>query len=280
MFADAVENDDLPVNPATVRINLTSPEATDDGDEARAFTDEQLPAVLAAALDDDRLLFDTVAATGPRWGELCEWRGKDLSTGPDGPLLRVRRAYSDKARDADGKRVAVVKLPKSDKGRRDLPLAPDLARRLWRLQRRPEELLFTAPQGGRLEYGNTYRRVLSPTLERASTALRKAHSPEPDVTWHTFRHTVASQLFAQGRNVKQVQEWLGHHKASFTLDTYVHLMGGGIGGPLTLPAVETPRPERHRRKSRRGGQRGANREPKTAGNFEAMADAKTSGLQA
>ena len=174
-------------------------------------------------------------------------------------------------------------MPKSDKGRRDLPLATDLARRLWRLQRGPEQLLFTAPQGGRLEYGNTYRRVLTPTLERASTALRMTQSHEPDVTWaawHTFRHTVASRLFAQGRNVKQVQEWLGHHKASFTLDTYVHLMGGGIGGPLTLPAMETPLPQRRRQKNRHGGQQGANRRPKRAGNGEATANAKTTDLQA
>lgn len=72
MFADAVDDDELPVNHATVRINVTSPEAPNDGDEVRAFTDEQLGVILAAARDEDRLLFDTVAATGPRWGALCE----------------------------------------------------------------------------------------------------------------------------------------------------------------------------------------------------------------
>ena len=50
--------------------------------------------------------------------------------------------------------------------------------------------------------------------------------------FHTFRHTVASRLFAEGRNVVQVQGWLGHHAPSFTLDTYVHLLDGGLGGPL------------------------------------------------
>ena len=41
---------------------------------------------------------------------------------------------------------------------------------------------------------------------------------------HTLRHTCASLLFDSGLNVKQVQAWLGHHKASFTLDVYVHLL--------------------------------------------------------
>lgn len=50
--------------------------------------------------------------------------------------------------------------------------------------------------------------------------------------FHTFRHTVASRLFAGGRNPVQVQRWLGHHSPSFTLDTYVHLLDADLGEPL------------------------------------------------
>jgi integrase len=259
MFADAVEDDDLPINPGNVRVNVTARalEHDDDG-EARALTDEQLAAVLAAPLERDQLLIDTVAATGARFGEFCEWQGKDLATGPSGPVLRVRRSFSDKARDADGKRVGLVKLPKSDNGRRDIPLDPELARRLWRLQRRPDELLFTAPRGGRLHYQNSRRDILGPTLERAAAA---AGEDLAWVTWHTFRHTLASRLFAAGRNPKQVQRWLGHHKASFTLDTYIHLMADDIGTPLPLPAAA-------------GGTPGAHLHPETSGTDEGAADAK------
>jgi hypothetical protein len=31
-------------------------------------------------------------------------------------------------------------------------------------------------------------------------------------------------LFRNGMNAKQVQGWLGHHAASFTIDTYIHLL--------------------------------------------------------
>src|SRR6478609_7960513 len=58
---------------------------------------------------------------------------------------------------------------------------------------------------------------------------------EADLTWvgfHTFRHTCATMLFAQGRNAVQVQRWLGHHSPAFTLATYVHLLDGDLGGPL------------------------------------------------
>jgi integrase len=31
------------------------------------------------------------------------------------------------------------------------------------------------------------------------------------VGFHTFRHTCAFLLFAEGRNAVQVKRWLGHH---------------------------------------------------------------------
>jgi hypothetical protein len=39
-------------------------------------------------------------------------------------------------------------------------------------------------------------------------------------------------MFASGRNAVQVQHWLGHHSAAFTLATYVHLLDGDLGGPV------------------------------------------------
>jgi hypothetical protein len=34
----------------------------------------------------------------------------------------------------------------------------------------------------------------------------------------------------------QVQRWLGHHSASFTHDTYTHLLDDGVGDGLDLDA--------------------------------------------
>jgi integrase len=68
---------------------------------------------------------------------------------------------------------------------------------------------------------------------------------EAGVSWagfHTFRHAVASRMFEQGRNVVQVQKWLGHHAASFTLDTYVHLLEDDLGGPISEPLHANPMP--------------------------------------
>lgn len=52
--------------------------------------------------------------------------------------------------------------------------------------------------------------------------------------FHAFRHTCATLLFGEGRNVVQVQRWLGHHSAAFTLGTYVHLLDEDLGAPLRI----------------------------------------------
>ena len=41
---------------------------------------------------------------------------------------------------------------------------------------------------------------------------------------HELRHFFASMLLDQGESIKAVAEWLGHADASFTLQTYTHLM--------------------------------------------------------
>jgi integrase len=49
------------------------------------------------------------------------------------------------------------------------------------------------------------------------------------VTFHSLRHTTASLLFAHGKNLKQVQHWLGHASPQLTQNTYLHLMDDGLG---------------------------------------------------
>ena len=218
MYSDAIDDGAYTGTHPTsgVRANIRADEIDPDADdnEKRAFTIAQLDRVLAGAGEHELMLM-LLADTGIRWGELAEVRGRDLKTTKHGPVLAVRRAWDAKTR--------TVGRPKGWRAR-EIPLSPDLARRLWRLQRGPDELLFTSPFGERLNYQNTLRRVLAPILKVAST-------PD-DVTWaafHTFRHTFATLLVDAGANVKRVSKMLGHHKASFTLDYYAHLFADDLG---------------------------------------------------
>ena len=45
----------------------------------------------------------------------------------------------------------------------------------------------------------------------------------PKIRFHDLRHTAGSILINSGHTVKQVQEFLGHEKASTTLDIYTHV---------------------------------------------------------
>lgn len=45
----------------------------------------------------------------------------------------------------------------------------------------------------------------------------------PRIRFHDLRHTAGSMLVNSGHTIKQVQEFLGHEKASTTLDIYTHV---------------------------------------------------------
>lgn len=261
MYNDAID-DGLyhGANPTNgVRANVRADEIDPDADDndKRAFTIAQLDRVLAAAADNmDELLLTLLADTGIRWGELAEQRGRDLKSTRHGPVLAVRRAW-----DVKTKRVG---RPKGWQAR-EIPLPPELARRLWALQRAPNELLFTSPLGQRLNYQNTLRRVLTPILTAASTA-------DDDLTWaafHTFRHTFATLLVDAGANVKRVSKMLGHHKASFTLDYYTHLFDDDQGPSVNVGSLVTA--YRDRADDAAGAGRGPlqpSETPETAGNAD------------
>lgn len=58
----------------------------------------------------------------------------------------------------------------------------------------------------RCQRGKVADRVLNPTWALVGM---------PWVSFHTFRHTCASFLFANGKDIKQIQVWLGHADAPY-----------------------------------------------------------------
>jgi len=104
-----------------------------------------------------------------------------------------------------------------------VPLAPNLVERLRALKAGPDDPVFASKTGTRLNKDNVRNRYIKPAAEEVGA---------PWCGWHTLRHTCASILFDEGRNVVQVQRWLGHHKPSFTIDTYIHLLDDDLGAPL------------------------------------------------
>jgi integrase len=188
----------------------------EDDDLVKAMTLEQLGRFLACVPEDWRLFFETLAATGARWSEATAWRVRDLDEGAS--CLKVRRSLS---------RLGEAQPPKTEQSRRDIPVSQKLLAKLKAevSGRSPEALIFGASNGSPLRAENVRRRQLEPAAEEAGV---------PWAGFHTFRHTAASLLFAGGANIVEVQKFLGHHSAAFTLDTYIHLVEGKSGSVFDL----------------------------------------------
>lgn len=62
---------------------------------------------------------------------------------------------------------------------------------------------------------NLYNRALAPACDRVK---------QPRVSWHSFRHTHATQLADLGESLKTVQTLLGHSDLETTLNTYTHVI--------------------------------------------------------
>lgn len=215
----------ITANPASEAVLPRREESqVSEEEDARAMSREELEMFLRVVHPERRLLFRFLAATGVRWGEAAALRWSDLTLDGSEPCVSVKRALG-RHRKAD--EAPVFKAPKSRYGRRTIPLPHSLVPELRRARgdAAGDALVFAAVNGAPMRQENVRRRVLAPAAEEAGV---------PWIGFHSFRHTCASLLFARGKNAKQVQRWLGHHQASFTLDTYAHLLDDGVGDPLDL----------------------------------------------
>jgi integrase len=220
-LATAVREGLIRSNPAR-DIDLPHRPAVDGEDEevVRAMTREELSTLLELLPSEWRTFHWLLAATGLRISEAIALQWKHLQLDGSGPHLKVRRGLVKGRMDR----------PKSWHGRREVPLEHALVTALRRHRKGTdwpgeEDLVFPAGNGSPLMPDNLRRRVLKPAAEEAGV---------PWASFHSLRHTCASLLFAEGRNAVQVQRWLGHHSAAFTLATYVHLLDGDLGEPLAV----------------------------------------------
>lgn len=220
-------------NPAIGAALPHRPQIQDDEDLPRPFPRleleneagetemvESMELLVSLVHADHRPMFELLAATGLRRSELLALEVRHLLLDGAHPSIKVRQ----RVRWQKGHGQVIGPL-KSRHARRELPIPVEVADRLRPLVagRNPERLVFESPFGGAYDPAHLSLRVLAPACAEAG------------VEWagfHTFRHTIATRMFASGRNAVQVQHWLGHHSAAFTLATYVHLLDADLGGPV------------------------------------------------
>jgi integrase len=176
-------------------------------------TKDEIRGMLAHAQGRWRPLIATAILTGLRASELrgLTWDDVDL----DDEVLTVRQR-------AD--RWNTIGSPKSDSGKREVPLAPMVVNALkeWRLTCPKGKLGLVFPNGvGNVEsLPNIHRRGLGPLEAIAGITKDRRH---PKYGLHALRHAAASLFIEQSFTPKRVQALMGHSTIQVTFDTYGHL---------------------------------------------------------
>jgi integrase len=224
-LASAKREGKIRANPAVGAALPHRPRIEEDEEGPRPFPEvdgeETMELVVSLVHAKHRAMFQLLAATGMRRSELLALEVRHLDLDGAAPYVRIRQ----RTRWLKGRGQVIGPL-KSKHARRDLPIPLGVADALRdRVAGREDaSLVFPGVDGRPYDPAHLWTRVLSPACAEAG------------VEWagfHTFRHTIASRMFASGRNAVQVQHWLGHHSAAFTLKTYVHLLSpGDLGGPV------------------------------------------------
>ena len=109
---------------------------------------------------------------------------------------------------------------KTEGSSRPLPLDQSIAKTLWSWKEqsdyaKPDDWVFASPRKfGKMPYWPAIllRRIVRPAAIRASITKW--------ISWHTFRHSYATSLIANGENIKVVQELMRHGSARITVDIY------------------------------------------------------------
>ncbi|MFC6592372.1 tyrosine-type recombinase/integrase [Deinococcus lacus] len=154
--------------------------------------------------------------TGMRRGELCGLRWSDIQAG----VLTVQQncvLVGD---------VPTMQTPKTEKGRRRIPLPPDTLAALEAHRQLQERERLAAGEDWH-ETGLVFTTSLG-TVYHPRTLLRDWYALLDRVglrriRLHDIRHTYASLAIYQGLDPKALADRLGHSRASLTLDVYGHV---------------------------------------------------------
>ncbi len=168
---------------------------------------DEIKALLSELEDPFWTMVFLAATTGLRVSELLGMKWQDISF--DVLEIHLSRAIVD----------GVVGDMKTEASRKPVPLDSALAEVLlnWRGRtpyNRDEDWVFASPEKlGQQPYwpDSALRKAVRPAAMRAGIVKHG---------WHTFRHSLATLLKANGEDVKVVQESLRHANSRITLDVY------------------------------------------------------------
>lgn len=215
MLGAAVRDGILVVNPC----DRATPPAV-PRNEVEPLTLEDVKRILAHSEGTrDHALWTVMAYCGLRLGEALALRRTDVDL--DARKLRVERTLGQ---HPSGLRFGP---PKSNKGRRTVPLVDDVVTALHRHRALVAERRLAAKRWDEdcdaLFPSEVGTWQFPRNVQRRFRRMRQHLGLPEEVRPHTLRHTYASLLFEAGVELTVVQELLGHADLATTRDIYIHL---------------------------------------------------------
>jgi integrase len=129
--------------------------------------------------------------------------------------------------------------PKSNAGKREVPLAPIVVNALkeWKLAcpKGEFDLVFPNSEGRVQSLPNLHRRGLGPVQVAAGISTEADH---PKYGLHSLRHAAASLFIEQGFSPKRVQALMGHSSIQMTFDVYGHLFPNEVDDAAAMAMVQ------------------------------------------
>lgn len=209
LFATAVDELAITFNP-TVGLRVKGGVARGRPKAHEAISTSDLRALLRALPERERLLCMVLAETGMRISEALGLEWSDIDLGRQAKISISRQYYRGELREL-----------KTEKSVRCLPVSKGLAKRLRdeKAKTNGRGAVFVSRRGTRLSDRNI-RRTFAKSCTKAGV---------DSVPFHRLRHTFASRLYDDHKDIRKVSEWLGHAEATFTLRTYIHEVSPVLG---------------------------------------------------
>ena len=149
-------------------------------------------------------------AAGPRIGEICAFRGRDIDF--EKRTLTVKNTIQRiQIKDGESKTKIIISEPKSDSSKRVIPIPEELIPYLEEFKVKDDEFVLSG----------TSKPIEPRTLQnRFARILNNVNLPS--VHFHSLRHYFASDCVRLGFDIKTLSELLGHSNVEITLNRYVH----------------------------------------------------------
>jgi integrase len=183
--------------------------------EAEWYEVAEAEKLLKATPRESRALFGLAVYAGLCQGEILALKWGDIDWAQNRIHVRrnLQRAHKLKTVEGAG---SIFAAPKTDSGRRSVPLRPVLRRLLEEHKRawQPNELdlVFATGDGTPMDATNLVNRIYLPAVKRAG--LRR-------IRFHDLRHSFVTYCAAAGVPLAKVGDWVGHSDAKIT-EIYRH----------------------------------------------------------